>query len=55
MSAYIRGTKMRVLSLYINIWLNINVLEDDGSSGRIRTSDQVINSHLLYHWATEEH
>ncbi len=28
---------------------------DDGSPGRIRTSDQVVNSHLLYHWATEEH
>ena len=34
-------------------WIVGEVL--NGSSGGIRTPDQVINSHLLYHWATEEH
>ncbi len=28
---------------------------NNGSPDWIRTSDQMINSHLLYRWATEEH
>lgn len=28
---------------------------ENGSPGRIRTDDQLVNSQLLYHWATEEY
>ena len=29
--------------------------KQNGSPDWIRTSDQMVNSHLLYRWATEEH
>ena len=37
-----------------NIKFNI-IIANFGSECRIRTYDQVINSHLLYHWANSEY